>query len=89
MHGDDVQAAVQLPDEQAHVPDEHELGMRDDAVPGSATAGPPFGVLLDVLLLEPLHAAKLEAMPARTKEETRRIPGPAVRTVYTGTGMPD
>jgi hypothetical protein len=50
--------------------------MRDDAVPGSATAGPPFGVLLDVLLLEPPHAAKLEAMPTRTKEETRRIPGP-------------
>jgi hypothetical protein len=75
VQGDETHPAVQLPDEQVHVPDEQGLAMRDDAVPGSATAGPPFGVLLDVLLLEPPQAARTEAVNAKTKDEESRTPG--------------
>ncbi len=45
VQGDDVHDAVQLPDEQAHMPPEHETLERGVPVPGSETGGPPFGLV--------------------------------------------
>ena len=44
VHGDEVHDAVQLPDEQEHIPPEQDTGERDEPVPGSGTAGPPLGL---------------------------------------------
>jgi hypothetical protein len=71
VQGDVLQPAVQLPDEQAHVADEHEEAMRDDAVPGSAMAGTPFGVPPEVLLLEPPQAVMKEVMTSSDERRTR------------------
>jgi hypothetical protein len=69
--GDVLQSAVQLPAEQAHAPDEHEAAMRDDAVPGSAMAGPPFGVPPEVVLLEPPQAVRKVVMTSSDGRRTR------------------
>jgi hypothetical protein len=44
LHGEVLHEPSQLPGEQLHVPPEHEVVWRAVPVPGSAMAGPPFGV---------------------------------------------
>ena len=43
VHGAEVHDDSQFPEEQLHVPPEHDATCRGVPVPGSATAGPPFG----------------------------------------------
>jgi hypothetical protein len=63
VQGGDVQAPVQFPDEQEQVPAEQVVLERGVPVPGSGTAGPPFGVPpslplpLPTVPLDPPHAA--------------------------------
>lgn len=44
VHGEELQVLAQFPDEQEHVPPEHDALARAPASPGSDTAGPPLGV---------------------------------------------
>jgi hypothetical protein len=57
VQGEELQDDSQFPDEQLHVLPEHETACRGVPVPGSATAGPPFGeVPPPGVLLDPPHA---------------------------------
>jgi hypothetical protein len=59
LHGAVLHEAWQLPAEQLHIPPEQDVGWRVAVVPGSAIAGPPFGLPpgeLVVVLLPPPHA---------------------------------
>lgn len=72
VQGEDAQAAVQLPDEQAHVPPVHGVVLREEAVPGSEIAGPPLGLPVVVVVLEPPHAAIVE-IPSTSVTKSVRI----------------
>jgi hypothetical protein len=57
VHGAEVQDDSQFPEEQLHVPPEQDTACLGVPVPGSTTAGPPFGdVPPPGVLLEPPHA---------------------------------
>jgi hypothetical protein len=61
VHGDVLHDAAQLPDEQLQVPPVQGVLLRGVPVPGSTTAGPPLGVFVVEVLLEPLHAAIVDS----------------------------
>ena len=66
MHGEVLQAAVQLPAEQLQFPPEQSVDWRGAPVPGSAIAGPPLGdppVVEEPL--DPLHAAAKQMKNAK------------------------
>ena len=70
-HGGEAHVAVQLPEEHAHVlPVQVALLVREEAVPGSAIAGPPLGLPVVVEVLDPPHDAITEL--ARTMVAKRR-----------------
>jgi hypothetical protein len=57
VHGAELHDDSQFPSEQLHVVPEHDVACRGIPVPGSATAGPPFGeVPPPGVLLDPPHA---------------------------------
>jgi hypothetical protein len=57
VHGVELHDDWQLPEEQLHALPEHATACRGVPVPGSATAGPPFGeVPPPGELLDPPHA---------------------------------
>jgi hypothetical protein len=67
VHGGPLHELWQLPEEQLHVPPEHEVVWRAVAVPGSAIAGPPFGDPPPVVVpLDPPHAT-----PHRTENPNK------------------
>lgn len=71
VHGGDAQTPVQFPAEQEQVPPEQVALERGMPVPGSGTAGPPFGVPPP---LDPPHAAmqrttKAKSVPSLAKME--------------------
>jgi hypothetical protein len=62
VHGVEVHDDSQFPEEQLHVPPEQDATCRGVPVPGSATAGPPFGeVPPPGALLDPPHATIIRA----------------------------
>lgn len=83
MQGDALQALWQLPAEQLHVPPpEHDVLWRGVPVPGSGTAGPPFGVItvappsvpLPTVLLDPPQATmKRRPKPTKQERELRKV----------------
>jgi hypothetical protein len=66
VHGELAHVLWQLPMEQGHMAPEHERFWRDALVPGSDTAGPPFGVPPGLtVLLDPPHATTIRAINPR------------------------
>jgi hypothetical protein len=65
VHGELPHALSQLPFEHGHIAPEHERLWRDALVPGSDTAGPPFGVPGLAVPLDPPHAAASRAITPR------------------------
>jgi hypothetical protein len=54
VHGVVLHEDWQFPEEQLHIPPGHCVGWRVAAVPGSAIAGPPFGLPPGELIVVPL-----------------------------------
>jgi hypothetical protein len=73
VQGAEAHDAVQLPEEQAQLPPVHEAVERDPGVPGSAMAGPPFGVPVVVEVLEPPHAVITEKPSTEAAKRERII----------------
>jgi len=73
VHGGAPQEAAQLPPVQLHAPPRQGALVRLAAVPGSETAGPPFGDVPGKVVLEPPHATSQVA--ATTEEKTKARTG--------------
>ena len=71
VHGGAPQVAAQSPPVQLHVPPWQGALVRLVPVPGSETAGPPFGDVPGKVVLEPPHAASQVA--ASTEERAPRV----------------
>jgi hypothetical protein len=84
VHGDMLHEAAQLPDEQLQMPPVQEVLLRGVPVPGSATPGPPLGVVVVEVLLEPLHAAIVESARIVEAKKDRIGVGPTFLERKTG-----
>ncbi len=69
VHGETSHALWQFPEEQAHIPPEHEVTWRAVPVPGSAIVGPPFGEPAPALLIVPLDPPQATT---QTRDKARR-----------------